>query len=294
MNKPLMQPTLEPVRVRPNRNPLYAWIITGLTLALVGYLWATRSISDASFMYEVPRFMEPQGFLETSWLYMYLHIFTMIPVLALSFDRRVHFYRKWKYLFPGIAVVATAFIVWDVFFTEWRVWGFNESYFLGVRIFGLPIEEWLFFFTVPYACLFVYECLNYYVKPDLFGSIEKVLTPALVIGCFVFGLISWEATYTSTTFLLTGGALAIHYLYVHKPYRSRFYFAYLIVWIPFTLVDGALTGGFTAEPVVLYHPEEFWGIRVGSIPMEDAVYNFLMLLGITTIFEKLRGKQWSR
>jgi hypothetical protein len=46
-----------------------------------------------------------------------------------------------------------------------------------------------------------------------------------------------------------------------------------------------LTGGFTNEPIVLYHPPEFSGWRIVSIPIEDSLYSLLMLMGITTIYE---------
>lgn len=293
MNRSLLDPSLERISAKPRRSNLWAWIIAAATFALVAGLWLSRDISGAEWMYRVPQMAGPLPLLETTWLYLYLHLVTVLPVLALSFDHRVQYYRSWRYLFPAVTLVAAVFIIWDVIFTTWRVWGFNEQYFIGLEIAGLPLEEWMFFFTVPFASLFIYECLNVYVKKDGFRRVEKWLTPALIFGCLAFGLISWEAIYPATTFLLTAGLLTIHYLYIKTPYRSRFYLAYLVVWVPFIVIDGALTGGFTQEPVVLYHPEEFWGWRIGSVPMEDAVYNFLMLLGITTLFEKFRKKAWN-
>src|SRR3712207_5526265 len=101
------------------------------------------------------------------YIYLYLNIFTILFPLLRSFDKRVQFYKTWKYLFPAIAINALIFIIWDSIFTHHGVWGFNTDSLLGIYLFNLPLEEILFFITVPYACVFIYECLNVYVKRDL-------------------------------------------------------------------------------------------------------------------------------
>jgi len=256
-------------------------------LVLLVLQWVLDEVKPDQLLYEVPIWAQ-WSWLETRWTYFYLHIFTVIPVLALSFDKNVHYYKKWRYLLPAILPVALFFIVWDVVFTARGVWGFNEAYFSGWSIFGLPVEEWLFFITVPFACIFIYECLNFYIKRDLLAKAEPIITPVLILTFFSIGLFFFWHMYTATTFLLSGSFLLYHYLFEPARQRSRFYLAYLVVWIPFMLVNGVLTGGFTEAPVVLYNPDEYLGFRVGSVPFDDSIYNFLMLLGIVTLFERFR------
>jgi lycopene cyclase domain-containing protein len=266
----------------------FAWIALLLGLVLLLLQWSLDTVKSDNLIYEVSTWTK-WSFLESRWTYFYLHLFTVIPVLALSFDKNVHYYKKWKHLLPAIIPVAVFFIIWDVVFTARGVWGFNEEYFSGWLIFGLPVEEWLFFFTVPFACVFIYECLNYYIKKDLLAKAEPFITPILIVVFFIVGFLHFRHTYTATTFLLSGSFLLYHYLAEPAGQRSRFYLAYLVVWIPFVLVNGVLTGGFTEAPVVVYNPEEYLGIRVGSVPVDDSIYNFLMLLGIVTLFERFRG-----
>ena len=76
-----------------------------------------------------------------------------------------------------------------------------------------------------------------------------------------------------------------------KKVRSRFYFAYLVGWLPFLLVDGALTGALQQEPVILYNPEEFLNLRIVSIPIEDSIYFIPLLLANVTLFERSRSKK---
>jgi len=61
--------------------------------------------------------------LETSYLYLIINGLSVLFPFLLSFDRRVHFYKKWKYLFPAIFLTALVFIPWDVYFTILDVWG---------------------------------------------------------------------------------------------------------------------------------------------------------------------------
>jgi len=260
-----------------------------IAILLVAIQWLTYEQLTEVLIYDVPQTLLITVF-ETTWLYLWLHLFAVVPVFTLSFDKRVHYYTSWKYLFLAISIVAAIFIAWDVVFTEMNVWNFNPDYFLGIRFFHLPIEEWLFFFTIPFASIFIYECLNHYVKKDWFLPYEKwisiILGSALIIG----GLVYWNQIYTSTTFLLTGVFVWYHYLFLPSHYRSRFYFAFLVILIPFALVDGVLTGGYSQAPVVLYNPLEYLDFRIPSVPLEDYVYGFLMLFGIITLLEYFRAR----
>ena len=63
-----------------------------------------------------------------SALYLYINLAVLAVPLALSFDRRVAFFRLWPYVLPAIAINAAIFIAWDALFTERGIWGFNPDY----------------------------------------------------------------------------------------------------------------------------------------------------------------------
>ncbi len=251
---------------------------------LVMAIWLTDSVQPGLLLFEAP-LVKRLAFLETPWAYTLLHVFTFVPVLALSFDQNVHYYKKWRFLWPAILITGAFFIIWDVFFTHKGVWGFNEAYLIGVTAFGLPLEECLFFVVVPFACIFIYECLNFYVKRDWLAPYEKTITKLLAFLFILIGLLFWNRLYTATTFLLTGGFLLFHLFFLSGRYRGRFYFAYLVSFLPFMIVNGVLTGGYTIEPIVVYNPKEYLGLRISSIPLDDAVYGFLLLMCVTTFYE---------
>lgn len=220
------------------------------------------------------------------YTYLLLNLFTIVFPLALSFDKNVHFYKKWKYLFPAIFITLIFFVVWDYFFTVAGIWGFNHEYLTGIWIQQLPLEEWLFFITVPYACVFIYESLNFYVKKDLLQPLARIITWPLAILLILIGILNFDQTYTFYNFIFTGSFIIVHWLIFKYHFLGRFYLAYLVHLIPFLLVNGILT----YLPIVWYNNEENFGIRIGTIPVEDTVYSLLLLLMNVTIFEYLRNK----
>lgn len=265
----------------------WKWPILLWPYLVVGLLWLFVGINPGKLVYDVSTLAQ-FSFLENRMAYTYVHIFAFVPVFLLSFDRKVHYYKSWLDLFPSILIMGALFIIWDIYKTLAGVWGFNDYYVTGLRIVYLPWEELLFFVTVPFASIFIYECLNAYFPGDPLARWDKKITLGLVIGCFILALLTINKAYSSTTFILTGGFMLYHWCYVPNTYRTRFYRAFLVILIPFLLVDGVLTGGFTKEPIVLYNPEEYMGIRIGSVPVEDAVYGFLLLFGVCYWLEWLR------
>lgn len=204
--------------------------------------------------------------------------------LAQSFEWRLQYYKKWNRLAPALLLTLFIFIPWDIWFTETGIWWFNDRYITGWKLFGLPLEEWSFFIIVPFACIFIYEVLNFYIKKDLLGSSAKWIIALYSFALLVVGFIHYNKTYTVLTFLLTGsvGLLAA---YKNPQWIGRFLQMYVVSMLPFLLINGALTGSFTEQAVVNYNPDEFMGIRIFTVPIEDSVYAFLMLVLIVWVYE---------
>jgi lycopene cyclase domain-containing protein len=225
------------------------------------------------------------------YYYLLLDLFTIAFPLLRSFEKKVQFVKYWRGVFLGIAVMALIFIPWDVWFTNSDIWGFNEQYISGIHIANLPIEEWLFFIVVPFACAFVYEVLNYFLPGSVLKPVENKITAVLIFINFVIAVIYVDRLYTFTACSLLSLFLIWHLLINRSEFLGRFYIAFLTIQIPFFLINGALTGMFTEKPIVWYNNMENTGLRLITIPVEDIAYNMLMLLIVITVLEMYKVRK---
>jgi len=221
------------------------------------------------------------------YTYLLLNIGTLLFPLALSFDKKVAFFRSWFALFPAILMMAVFFLIWDEAFTQMGIWGFNPEYLTGIYLFSLPLGEWLFFFTVPYACLFIYACVGAYFPQDPLKSIAPYVFKGLAVTLFILGIVFMDRWYTGVTFILLSLWIVYHVWIQKVEWLGQFLLAYLIVQIPFGLVNGVLT----SLPVVWYNDLENLGFRLVSIPIEDTMYNMLMLMMTVSYFEWLLNRR---
>lgn len=183
---------------------------------------------------------------------------------------------------------AAVYIAWDIFFTATGVWSFNEACIVGIRIVNLPLEEVLFFFVVPYCCVFIYECILAYFPTVRDMRNGDAWLKCLAVVLLAAGLFYYKRYYTGWTFIFTGGFIMLLYLlrrFFASFKATAFLLSYLIILIPFLVVNGFLT----AIPVVLYNDAENLGIRIYSIPFEDVFYGMLLILMNIVLYEKLKA-----
>lgn len=227
--------------------------------------------------------------MNTHYTYFLILAASLAGPLALSFDKKVAFYTKWKYLFPAMILPAGFYILWDAYFTLTGVWSFNKNYVTGTNFIGLPVEEILFFFVVPYCCVFIYECIRCYFPATNF-KYSDIFLKLLAFSLLVTGLIFFEEEYTSYTMSLLGVTIILFYFFKNhfKTFNtSIFLLSYLVILLPFLLVNGFLT----AIPVVEYNNNVNLGIRIYTIPIEDVFYGMLLIFLNIVIFEKLRSRK---
>lgn len=206
-------------------------------------------------------------------LYVRIDLLVLALPLALSFDRKVAFRRKWPQVFAAIAAVVAVFGAWDAWMAARGIWSFNPVYAGEFRWLHLPPGEWLFFVCVPYACLFVLECVRAYF-PDREVRIPPGALYALAAFFGVLAFLYRELGYTATVFLACGLALAALRTFVPATARSRnFWIGLGLTYLPFLVANGFLTG----IPIVRYDDAENLAVRIGPIPLEDFFFSFAML-----------------
>ncbi len=99
--------------------------------------------------------------------------------------------------------------------------------------------------------------------------------------------------YTVLTFAALAGLITLHKNVLKVKWLGKFYASYVIILIPFFIVNGILTGTGIREEIVWYNPEEMIGLRIFTVPFEDGFYGMVLLLGICTLYEYF-GKRWKQ
>ncbi len=219
-------------------------------------------------------------------LYFFLNIASLVIPFIYSFDKRMNYIKRWKAIFSAIFITASFFIIWDIFFTKMGVWSFNLRYHSGISFFDLPIEEWLFFVCIPYSSIFIHFSFHYFcptislsdiVVRRIYWILLLILIPTIVLN--------FDKWYTLINYSVL--VLVLTYTVVKDiEILKTFFITFLLILIPFALINGILTGSFIDEPVVLYNNNENLGIRLGTIPIEDIGYAFTMILMSLVLINK--------
>ncbi|HIP33119.1 MAG TPA: lycopene cyclase domain-containing protein [Crocinitomicaceae bacterium] len=216
------------------------------------------------------------------WTYLLIDFATLFFPVVLSFESKVYYFKSWKNALISALIIAIPFLIWDSLFTEWRFWGFNEDYITGIKVFNLPIEEILFFIIIPFACTFIYEVVKYYFKSYPLNLFNKLFLFAIPLYAIFISLIDTPGYYTLS--VVISSSIILTWLASQKKY-TKIPLAFVICFVPFFIMNGILTGAITEEPVVWYNESQIITGRIGTIPFEDVLYNFTLLVANMLLFE---------
>jgi len=222
--------------------------------------------------------------------YLLIDFFTIIVPFIFSFHPKLCFYRTWKAFFPAVIITGIIFVLWDLYFTNIGVWGFNPDYVIGIYIYNLPVEEVLFFLCVPYSCVFTFYCITRLTDKKASPIVENIITVVLLTGALVLVCFFYNRKYTAATFILLIILLAYARYYLNITWLSNFYMVYGILLIPFLIVNGILTGTGVNAPIVWYNHSQIIGIRILTIPVEDVFYGMDLVFMNLLIYRYLNKK----
>jgi lycopene cyclase domain-containing protein len=229
-----------------------------------------------------------------NYLYLMINILVIIFPFIFSFERRIAFYRKWPAFAVSFFFIGVPYIIWDMLMTKYDVWGFNNEYILNIHVLSIPFEEALFFITIPYACLFTFEVIEYFA-PSFKVPYSK--WPYIVLGgmSMVAAIPFLDQTYTLTVLIALGLTL-IATPFVYPVFsKGHFWIFTVITLFLFMIVNYFLT----SIPIVWYWHGDIWGGdgawngRFITIPFEDFIYNFAMLTGYVAVYLRFRDRVFS-
>lgn len=192
------------------------------------------------------------------------------PLLATRLWLRDFWHHKRALVF-SLAAVCVPWVLMDVAAHYLGWWQYNSQYILGWRIFGLPIEEVLFFIVVPFACLVVWHIFERQK-----GSVPSWLPRAFFIafGVICLGLIAYNIGRLRTVVDAGIVLLTLAALWDSALVRRRAWWYWNGAILALFLICNTF---LTAVPIVTYDTSAATGVRIGTIPVEDFLYNFSLL-----------------
>lgn len=226
-----------------------------------------------------------------AYTYLIVNLLTISICFVFSFHRKIRFDRYFLPFLKAAALIAVPFIAWDIWFTAEGVWWFSSEYTTGLLIFGLPIEEWMFFFFIPFSCVFTFFCLDKFFdlsRADRLAGPVFLLMQLLSLAVMAT---HYDKLYPFITALCTSLGFLWLYFSPSRRWIGRGTVVYIILLPGFFMVNGVLTGTGLASPVVNYNPDQILNIRMLTIPVEDAFYGYIEFLLILAFFKIFSRKK---
>jgi len=208
--------------------------------------------------------------------------------IVFSFEQKIRFVSRWKSAVLAAASASVPFLIWD-FAVTGDHWWFSSDYTFNLAGLNLPPGEILFFLTVPFACLFIWEILQSgqrKVQYDKSFVLYPILYAIGILGAII--LFGSEKDYTGIVLIVVGLVALVDNLsdvrILTKPFTGR----YLAILTGLILI---FNGYLTARPVVMYNPEVISGIRIFTIPLEDFFYGYSLIVLGTIFYELYLGRR---
>lgn len=182
-------------------------------------------------------------------------------------------------------LVSTPFLIWDHAVTD-VFWSFNPLYTTGWKVGNLPIEEVLFFLTVPYACIFVWDILSQKVKDTYVSIFYPIALLSLTFWGVYMGIQGlW---YTASVYLLLPVSVLLDMILQTQLFRNKTFYLFLLIVVGLTLV---FNGYLTARPVVTYNTDLKTNMNIFSIPIEDIIYGICLIGLHAMVYERVKKER---
>ncbi|TDQ10257.1 lycopene cyclase domain-containing protein [Pedobacter metabolipauper] len=220
------------------------------------------------------------------YTYLLINLGLLVIPMLLALNRRVSVFSSG--LATGAAILAPAilFFIFSFVFNQFGIWQFNPERVLGIYFGQLPVEELLFYVTLPLAGLSVYRYLNVVFPNNELDKFSLSLSNLILGICVAMLFFTYTRWYSVVTFSVLF-ILLLYIEYLNKiRFMYRFYRAYVVALIPFYVVYGLLT----SLPVLTYSDAGLMKLKIGTIPFETHFYFMGMLLLTVYVFEWVQRK----
>ncbi len=216
------------------------------------------------------------------WEYLIFNFIIFVPTFLIAYFQLFGFtFFKIKKGLVAISIAAAVFIIIDTFSTG-NFWNFNPRFITGLHVYKLPIEEIFFFFSIPFACLLVWE--NIPQELNISKKNDNHLLSYIIFGITVLGLIFFliHLLYTAVMMFLLAAVLLLEKLLGTGIIFTKKTQLFLAIVNILTII---FNWYLTARPIVIYNVSLKTNINLLTIPIEDFVFGSALLLLTVLLYE---------
>lgn len=193
--------------------------------------------------------------------------------------------QDWVRLFRVYVFVSIPFVLLDSISHGRGWWSYASEHTSDIAILGLPLEECLFFFVVPFACLVLYSCLASISSLKRSISLRPITA---MLGVIAVAALAFTVTQPLERTIVDAVLLCliiVLFILLRPHVTGAFAVWFGAIILLFVGTNSILTG----LPIVLYDHAYGSMVRVGAIPLEDFWYNLSLLLSAWLVWTR-RGQ----
>lgn len=215
--------------------------------------------------------------------YLLINILILIGPLLLTVLRHRGFLIPARPVLFSMAINCVLFTWWGWYASQQGHWRWNEEYVLGAGLLEIPLEEYLFFLTSCFSCLFIYYAVTQLVPEKQMSLPRWWYIPIALIMVVLFQLVS--GGYTQLVLIIATTLLIYLNQFQWTLITSRRFWIYIaLTFVPFLIFNYVLT----SLPILIYGSEHITGFKVATIPIEDFLYSFVMVTMYVVVYESSR------
>ena len=184
-------------------------------------------------------------------------------------------------LMYAVFISAVFFILWDQLVTGY-FWSFNPRYISGFLIGKIPIEEVLFFITVPISCTFLWVNVRAKVKETHISMMPILCGIFILCITSYFSMIALKI-YTAAVCLALCGTILLDAILQTRLWTKKSFIIFILVIVNvFTFIFNAY---LTARPIVIYNALMKTNSMLFTIPIEDFIYGMSLIAFTVILYE---------
>lgn len=218
----------------------------------------------------------------TKLTYLLLQLIFLITPSVIMLTRKGRFPFRLGHALAASIFNGFLFILWNHRFIQAGIWEYNSNYITSIKLWEVPVEEWIFLIFIQLSFSFSYEWAKQILLKKNTPKLIRYSNLIILVGSALIAYFFRNHLFTFFTFFL----LFIYFGYtVFRKQFSICFKAYflsftilLLTFVPYSWLQSQL-------PVVIHNPNHILNIGTLPFPIERIAYVFLLLLIHTTLYD---------